>query len=71
MGVVLGTVAALVMGRFLVWASPDFYSMIAYEDGPGRTTVLSETAADAVSMLAWVVSCTLAYFLGGLVAEPG
>ena len=70
-GVALGTVAALVMGRFLIRASPNFYGMIAYEDGPGRTTVLSgesQTAADAVSVLAWVVCWALAYFLGGLVA---
>lgn len=70
-GVVLGTVTALVMGRFLFWALPDFYSMIAYEDGPGKTTVLSgerQTAADAVSTLIRVVSWTFAYFFGGLVA---
>ena len=70
-GVVLGTVAALVMGRFLIWASPDFYSMIAYEYGLGGATVLSaerQTAADAVSLLTWVACWALAYFLGGLVA---
>ncbi len=71
MGVILGTVAALVTGRFIIWALPDFYGMIAYENGPGETTVLSgerQTVADAVSELTMVISWTLAYFLGGLVA---
>lgn len=68
LGIFVGTVAALVTGRFLIWALPDFYGMIAHGDGLGRTVVLSQTAADAVSVLAWVVFWALAYFLGGLLA---
>ncbi len=50
---------------------PDFYGMIAYQEGPGRTVVLSaehQMTADYVKMLVSAISWSLAYFLGGLVA---
>jgi hypothetical protein len=70
-GVIAGTAVALLAGRLTLLATPDFYGMIAYQEGPGRTVVLSaerQMTADYVQMLVSAISWSLAYFLGGLVA---
>lgn len=69
--VIVGTVVALVAGRLTLVAMPDFYAMIAYQEGRGGTVVLSterQMRADFVQVLVLAISWSLAYFLGGLVA---
>lgn len=70
MGVISGTVVALVLGRFLFWVLPD-YGIFTYETGSREATVLSgigQTMADLVSVFTWAICWALAYFLGGAVA---
>jgi hypothetical protein len=70
-GVIAGTMVALLAGRLILVAMPDFYGMIAYEERPGDTVAFStqsQTTAIGVQMLISAISWLLAYFLGGLVA---
>ena len=70
-GVVTGTVVALVAGWLIFFAMPDFYTMIAYEEKAGGITVSStdrQTTAHTLEMIVVAASCSLALFLGELVA---
>jgi hypothetical protein len=66
-GVVTGTVVALVAGWLIFFAMPDFYTMIAYEEKAGGITVSStdrQTTAHTLEMIVVAASCSLALFLG-------
>jgi hypothetical protein len=71
MGVIAGTAVALLAGRLMLFAMQDFYTMIAYQEGPRGTVVSSaerQMMADYVQLLVSAISWSFAYFLGGLVA---
>lgn len=71
LGVVAGTVAALLTGQLLQWVVPNFHGLIPYEQGPGGGNVVSverQMTADALWALTSGSAWTFAYFLGGLVS---
>ena len=70
-GVVLGTVTALLAGRLLSLAVGGFYRIIAFDEGERGTFVLSsdsQTLALAVEVLGVAVAWALPLFIGGIVA---
>ncbi len=70
-GVIVGSVAALLAGWLILLALPDFYAMIAYEERPGGVTSLTSESQELATTVWIVTSATswcVGYFLGGVVA---
>lgn len=68
-GVVLGTVTALLAGRLLSLAVGGFYRIIAFDEGERGTFVLSSDSQTlAVEVLGVAVAWALPLFIGGIVA---
>ncbi len=70
-GVIVGSVAALLAGWLILLALPDFYAMIAFEERPGGVTSWTSESQELATTV-WIVtsatSLCVGYFLGGVVA---